>query len=213
MGGGEKVTKGLLEEADGARGDTEVLPVGEPAETPTAALLALASRLASGGKAAGPPPALGESDFRALLLQWGTPGWTKGRGRARMDPPLLLRGLAGGLPGGGTRLARGCPQAKHPCPAWHAALGDHYEKQNYGRVLVGQGPPGSATWRSHLGRPGAYGGKPLTPVAAHLLERPILLIIGTTASVQLWLYTLADAGAPHGGHYMVRRGDSGTSRA
>ena len=61
----------MLGEADGPRGDAEVLPVGEPAETPAAALLALASRPASGERAARPPPAFGESEFCALLLQWG----------------------------------------------------------------------------------------------------------------------------------------------
>ena len=60
-----------LEEADGARSEAGVPAVGEPAETPAAALLALATRLASGDRADGPPPALGESDFRALMLQWG----------------------------------------------------------------------------------------------------------------------------------------------
>ena len=94
---------------------------------------------------------------------------------------------------------------------------DHYESRKYGRVLVSQGPPGSApragqveaTWRSHPGRPGAYGGEPLNAVAAHMLERPILLIIGTTASVQMRLYTLADAGTPHGRHYVVLRRHGG----
>ena len=70
---------------------------------------------------------------------------------------------------------------------------DHYESRQYGHVLVGQGPPGSApragkvsvTWRSHLGLPGSHGGEPLNAVAAHLLNRPILLISGTMASVQL----------------------------
>ena len=55
------------------------------------------------------------------------------------------------------------------------------------------------------GRPGAYGGEPLTAVAANMLERPVLLITGTTASVQMRLYTLADAEAPHGRHYVVLR--------
>ena len=90
---------------------------------------------------------------------------------------------------------------------------DHYESQRYGHVLVSQGPPGSApgtgqvsaSWRSHLRRQGAHGG-----VAAHLLQSPILLICGTTASVQMRLDTLAIEGSPHGRHCRVQRksGDS-----
>ena len=92
---------------------------------------------------------------------------------------------------------------------------DRYESRQYGHVLVGQAPPGSApragqlsaTWRSHLQRPGSHGGGPLNAAAAHLLQRPILLICGTTASVQMRLNTLAAEGAPPGRHYKVRRRD------
>ena len=42
-----------------------------------------------------------------------------------------------------------------------------------------------------------------------MLERPILLITSTTASVQMRLYMLADAGTPHGRHYVVLRRHGG----
>ena len=127
-----------LEEADGARSEAGVPAVGEPAETPAAALLALATRLASGDRADGPPPALGESDFRALMLQWGysqvDEGQADEQGRTHQCYFVALREACsvGGL-------------------IWPAAvlrqnildlLGtqhwiDHYESQKYGRVSVG----------------------------------------------------------------------------
>ena len=115
-----------------------MLPVGEPAETPAAALLSLASRLASGERAEGPPPALGESDFRALLLQWGynqvdegqedKQGWTHQCYFVALREACQVEGLVWPA-----AVLRQKVLALLGTQHWI----DHYESQKYGRVLVG----------------------------------------------------------------------------
>ena len=94
---------------------------------------------------------------------------------------------------------------------------DFFESPVFGHVMVGQGPPGAppragqeeASCKEHLARPGAHGGEPLTPVLVEILKRPVLLITGTTASIQMRLYTLPDEKDPHGRHLAVQRRGTG----
>ena len=155
-----------LEEADGARSEAGVPAVGEPAETPAVAPRPLATGPAGGDRADGPPPALGESDFRALMLQWGYSQVDEGqedeRGLTNQCYFVALREACsvGRLMWPAADLRQNILDLLDT-PHWV----DHYESQKCGPVLVGQGPPGSAlragqaeaTWRGHLGRPGAYG--------------------------------------------------------
>ena len=193
---------------DRAQGTEEVPPEGEHAKLTTATLLTLASQLASEEGAASPltaawgvkPPALGEEDFRALLLRWGYDQVEEGqKDEQNLKHQCYFVAL---------REACHAVDVFWPAAALIVAilalldkqhLIDHYESQRYGHVLVSQGPPGSApgtgqvsaSWRSHLRRRGAHGGEPLSTAVAHLLQRPILLICGTTVSVQMRLDTLA----------------------
>ena len=234
-------TKGRGEQDPSATPPGEVnqaLDAGEgpPDEEPTmhtaAALLTLAVRLASAEGAKNPPPApwggkppaLGEEDFRALLRQWGYDQVDEGQ--------VDEQGLSHQCYFVALQEACHAVEVFWPAAALRVAILalldkqhwiDHYESQKYGHVLVSQGPPGSApnagqvsaSWRSHLRRRGAHGGEPLNTVAAHLLRRPVLLICGTTASVQMRLDMLASEDSPHGRHYRVERknGTSTTTRA
>ena len=80
------------------------------------------------------------------------------------------------------------------------------------KVSLGRRQTRSTRWRPGGTTSGAQApteAKRRGAVAAHPLKRPILLVCGTTASVQMRLDTLASEGFPHGRHYTIERRDGG----